>query len=152
MLKRLRPPQRQAALITLTNHFTSAGFLKIKSLPKVTPKLLKQLAPVDVFLTVFDVSGKTCRPSEAMPDDRIQQHSAGDAASLTGQRQAQFSNSPTALRFRAASTRAIRQSGNQAIRQSGNQAINLADRTSALPRGAEHAVRVRYSHLAALPL
>ena len=110
MLKRLRPPQRQAALITLTNHFTGAGFLKIKSLPKVTPKLLKQLAPVDVFLTVFDVSGKTCRPSEAMPVDRIQQHSAGDAASLTGQRQTQFSNSPTALRFRAASTWAIRQS------------------------------------------
>ena len=95
MLKRLRPSQRQAALITLTNHFTGAGFLKIKSLPKVTPKLLKQLAPVDVFLTVFDVSGKTCRPSEA---------------------------------------------------------INLTDRTFALPRGAEHAVRVRYSHLAALPL
>ena len=89
-----------------------------------------------------------------MPDDRIQQHSAGDAASLTGQRQAQFGNSPMAMRFRAASTPVIRQLANQAIRhadnqvirQSGNQAINLTHRTSALLRGAEHAVRVRYSH------
>jgi hypothetical protein len=81
-----------------------------------------------------------------MPDDRIQQHSAGDAASLTGQRQAQFGNSPMAMRFRAASTPVVRQLGNQAIRQSGNQAINLTHRTSALLRGAEHAVRVRYSH------
>ena len=73
-----------------------------------------------------------------MPDDRIQQHSAVDAASLTGQRQAQFGNSPMAMRFRAAST--------PVVRQLGNQAINLTHRTSALLRGAEHAVRVRYSH------
>ena len=36
MLERLRPPQRQAALIALANHFPGAGFLKIKALPEVT--------------------------------------------------------------------------------------------------------------------
>ena len=96
MLERLRPPQRQAALITLTNHFTGAGFLKTKSLPKVTPKLLKQLAPIHVFLTVFDVPGKTCRRAQRQYPT-IAFSSAGDAASLTGQLQAQIGNSPTAL-------------------------------------------------------
>ncbi len=47
-------------------------------------------------LTVFDVPGKTClRAQRQYPT--IAFSSAGDAASLTGQLQAQIGNSPTAL-------------------------------------------------------
>ena len=79
--------------------------------------------------------------SEAIHDDRIWKGNAWGAASLTGLAKALLGNSTAARPFRNAGVQTIR-----------NQVINLTGRTSALPRGAEHAVRVRYSHLAALPL